>query len=182
AQIDSYEILDRFAYAVTKGKVGVLVENSPTGIIGPSTLFSCLESTEDLYMRWGSGSILRLLRIFAAFFSIIITAIYVAVVTYHYSFIPTQLLITIGQSRAAVPFPPLLEALILEFMIELLSEAGARLPTKVGQKMGIVGGIVIGQVAVAAGLQSNILMIIVAMSALESFKYINNYLIITYMS
>ncbi len=178
AQFDSTELPDRFAYAVTKGKVGVLVENSPTGIIGPSTLFSLLESTEDLYMRWGSGSILRLLRFFAAFFSIIITAIYVAVVTYHYSFIPTQLLITIGQSRAAVPFPPLLEALILEFMIELLREAGARLPTKVGQTMGIVGGIVIGQAAVAAGLTSNILIIFVAMSALASFT-IPNYLLST---
>src|SRR5699024_12026169 len=114
---------------------------------------------------WGSGSILRLLRFFAAFFSIIITAIYVAVVTYHYSFIPTQLLITIGQSRAAVPFPPLLEALILEFMIELLREAGARLPTNVVQTMRLVGGIVIGQAAVAAGLTSSMLIIIIALWA-----------------
>src|SRR5699024_6468000 len=94
------------------------------------------------------------------------------------SFIPTQLLITIGQSRAAVQFPPFLEALILEFMIELLREAGARLPTTVGQTMAIVGGIVIGQAAVAAGLTSNILIIIVAMSALASFTA-PNYLLST---
>src|SRR5690606_5448747 len=102
-------------------------------------------------------------------FSILVTPTYVAAATYQYAIIPSQLLISIGQSRAAVPFPPIFEALLLEFLIELLREAGARLPTKVGQTMGIVGGIVIGQAAVEAGLTSNILIIVVAMSALSSF-------------
>ena len=79
------------------------------------------------------------------------------------------MLLIIGQSRSQVPFPPLLEALLLELLIELLREAGARLPSKVGQTMGIVGGIVIGQATVEAGLTSNILIIIVAFSALGAF-------------
>lgn len=168
-QFDSTELPDRFSYAVSKGKVGVLVENSPTGFIGPSSLFSFLESTEDLYMRWGAGSFLRFIRFIAMLFSILITPAYVAAATYQFGIIPTQLLISIGESRAAVPFSPIFEALLLEFLIELLREAGARLPTKVGQTMGIVGGIVIGQAAVDAGLTSNILIIFVAMSALASF-------------
>ena len=168
-QFDSTELPDRFTYSVSQGKIGVLVENSPTGFIAPSSLFSFLESTEDLYMRWGAGSFLRFIRFIAMFFSIIITPAYVAAVTYQFGIIPTQLLISIGQSRAAVPFSPIFEALLLEFLIELLREAGARLPTKVGQTMGIVGGIVIGQAAVDAGLTSNILIIFVAMSALASF-------------
>ncbi|WHX24791.1 spore germination protein [Virgibacillus halodenitrificans] len=165
----STELPDRFTYAITKGKVGILMENSPTGIIAPANLFSFIESTEDLYMNWYAGTFLRLLRFIAMFFTVIVTPLYVAIITYQYSIVPTQLLISIGQSRAAVPFPPLIEALILEFLIELLREAGARLPTKVGQTMGIVGGIVIGQAAVAAGLTSNILIIVVAMSALASY-------------
>ncbi len=168
-QFDSTELPDRFTYAVSQGKIGVLVENSPTGFIGPSSLFSFLESTEDLYMGWSAGSFLRFIRFIAMFFSIIITPAYVAAATYQFGIIPTQLLISIGQSRAAVPFTPIFEALLLEFLIELLREAGARLPTKVGQTMGIVGGIVIGQAAVDAGLTSNILIIFVAMSALASF-------------
>ncbi|SHG20595.1 spore germination protein [Ornithinibacillus halophilus] len=168
-QFDSTELPDRFTYGLTKGKIGVLMENSPTGIVAPATLFSYLESTEDLYMRWQAGSFLRILRFMSMFFSVLVTPAYVAVVTYQYGIIPTQLLISLGQSRAAVPFPPLIEALILEFLIELLREAGARLPTKVGQTMGIVGGIVIGQAAVEAGLTSNILIIVIAMSALASF-------------
>lgn len=168
-QFDITERPDRFTYNITRGKIGILVENSPSGFIAPATMFSFLESTEDLYMRWQAGSFLRLLRFLAMFFSILVTPTYVAALTYQYAIIPTQILISIGQSRAAVPFPPLFEALLLELLLELLREAGARLPTKVGQTMGIVGGIVIGQAAVEAGLTSNILIIVVAMSALASF-------------
>ncbi|ASN06633.1 spore germination protein [Virgibacillus necropolis] len=168
-QFYSTELPDRFCYTVTSGKVGVLMEGSPNGFIGPTTLFSFFESTEDIYMRWNAGSFFRILRFVAMVLSVLLTPLYVAAVTYHYELIPTPELITLGQSRAAVPFPPLLEALILEFMIELLREAGARLPTKVGQTMGIVGGIVIGQAAVEAGLTSSILIIVIGISALASF-------------
>ena len=101
--------------------------------------------------------------------SIFFTAIYVAALTFHYEIIPQTLLIPLGESRSRVPFPPIIEALLLEVMIELLREAGARLPTKVGQTMGIVGGIVVGTAAVEAGFTSNILIIIIAVSALASF-------------
>lgn len=168
-QFDSSELPDRFTYAITAGKIGLLVENSPTAIIAPASFFSFFESTEDFYMRWQAGTFLLALRFIAMFFTITVTPLYVAIVSYQYGIIPTKLMITLGQSRAAVPFPPLLEALLLEFLIELLQEAGARLPTKVGQTMGIVGGIVIGEAAVQAGLTSNILIIAVAMSALASF-------------
>lgn len=97
------------------------------------------------------------------------TPIYVAVTSFHYSVIPWELMGTIIDSRVDVPFMPVVEALFLEITIELLREAGARLPTKVGQTLGIVGGIVIGQAAVAAALTSNILLIFVSLSALASF-------------
>src|SRR5699024_8132872 len=130
---------------------------SPSAFIAPSTFFSFLESTEDLYMRWNVGSILRTLRMIAMFISISITSFYVAIVTYEYVLIPSVLLLSLGKSRAEVPFPPLIEDLLLEFLVELLREAGARLPTKIGQTIGIVGGIIIGESAVQAGLAGNIL-------------------------
>ncbi len=163
------ELPDRFCHSLSRGRVGVLVDKSPTVLIGPMTLFSFFESTEDLYMRWNMGTFIRLLRFWSMFISIILTPMYVAALTYHYEIIPSSLLITLGQSRSTVPFPPVFEALLLELLIELLREAGARLPTKVGQTMGIVGGIVLGQAAVKAGFTSNILIIIVALSALASF-------------
>ncbi|UZM97716.1 spore germination protein [Lysinibacillus sp. MHQ-1] len=92
-----------------------------------------------------------------------------AALTFHYEVIPQAFLVPLSESRALVPFPPIFEALLLEFIIELLREAGARLPTKIGQTIGIVGGIVIGTAAVQAGITSNILLIIIALSALASF-------------
>ncbi|MEC5423745.1 spore germination protein [Virgibacillus sp. C22-A2] len=163
------ELPDRASYAITKGRLSVLVENSPTAIIAPTTFISFFESTEDLYMRWNAGSFLRILRFFSIFISVLLTPMYVAAVTFHYEIIPLELLTSIGESRAKVPFPPIFEALLLELLIELLREAGARLPTKVGQTIGIVGGVVVGTAAVQAGITSDILIIFVTISALASF-------------
>ncbi len=120
-------------------------------------------------MPWIMASFFRLLRIFAFIFSVLTTPLYVAILTYHYELIPKELLETLIISRSKVPFPPVIEALFLEITIELLREAGTRLPTKVGLTVGIVGGIVIGQASVEASLTSNVLIIIVALSALSSF-------------
>lgn len=168
-QFITTELPDRCTISLLHGKIALLVDRSPTAIIGPSTFINFFESTEDIYMRWNMGTFLRFIRFIAIFFSILLTPAYVAVLTYHYEVIPSALLVSLGQSRSNVPFPPVFEALLLEFIIELLREAGARLPTKVGQTMGIVGGIVIGQASVQAGFTSNILIIIIAISALGSF-------------
>ncbi|WP_240189949.1 spore germination protein [Bacillus sp. P14.5] len=168
-QLITTELPDRFSISLLHGKLGILVDRSPQAIIGPSTFLNFFESTEDLYMRWNMGTFLRMLRFTAIMLSVLLTPAYVAVLTYHYEVIPSSLLVSLGESRSKVPFPPVFEALLLEFIIELLREAGARLPTKVGQTMGIVGGIVIGQAAVEAGFTSNILIIIIAISALGSF-------------
>ena len=94
---------------------------------------------------------------------------------YHYEMIPPSLLLNLMESRNKVPFSPLVEAIVMEITIELLREAGARLPTKIGPTIGTVGGIVIGQAAVQAGITSNILIISVAISAIASF-IIPNYI------
>ena len=163
------ELPDRVSYMLLKGKVAILVDRSPYALIGPAAFINFFESTDDIYSRWNLGMFLRWLRFIAIILATLLTPLYVATVTYHYQVIPVHLLLSIGQSRSNVPFPPVMEALILEFILELLKEAGARLPTKVGQTMGIVGGIVIGQAAVEAGFTSNILIILVALSALGTF-------------
>ncbi|WP_419956344.1 spore germination protein [Neobacillus niacini] len=168
-QLMTTELPDRISIALYRGKVAVLMDRSPDALYGPTSFFAFFESTEDVYMRWNMGLFLRLLRLVATFISVLLTPAYVAVLTYHYEVIPSPLLLSLGESRARVPFPPVFETLLLEFVIELLREAGARLPTKVGQTIGIVGGIIIGQAAVQAGFTSNILIIILCLSALGSF-------------
>jgi hypothetical protein len=165
----STERVDRVIYALVGGQVAIFADGSPYVITGPSTLFDFFTSPEDYYLPWILGSFFRLIRMFGVTFSILASPIYVAVLTYHYEMIPKDLLGPIIFSRSNVPFPPTLEVLFLEITIELLREAGARLPTKVAQTLGIVGGIVIGQASVEAALTSNILLIIVSLAALASF-------------
>lgn len=160
---------DRVAGVLSEGKITVIVDGSPHALTGPTTLVEFFSAFEDYFLSWPIASIFRLVRLFAVFFSVISTSMYVGVLTYHYEMIPQNLLNPLVASRSGVPFPPILEAIILELTIELLREAGARLPTKIGQTIGIVGGIVIGTAAVQAGLTSNVLLIIVALAALASF-------------
>lgn len=160
---------DRTAQAILEGKVVVMVEGNSQVILGPNTFLDFFQSVEDRYSSWGIGMFNRLLRSLALVISIFLTPLYVAALTFHYEMIPMPLLEPLISTRTRVPFPPLIEALVMELTIELLREAGARLPTKVGQTMGIVGGIVIGQAAVQAGFTSNILIMLVALAALGSF-------------
>ncbi|WP_462408577.1 spore germination protein [Neobacillus sp. Marseille-QA0830] len=160
---------DRVSSSLAEGKVVILVDGSPHALIGPTSLTEFFNSFEDYFLNWILATFIRLIRLFSVTFSIMVTPLYVAVVTYHYEMIPKDLLITLVTSRRVVPFPPILEVLFLEVTIELLREAGARLPTKVGQTIGIVGGIVLGTASVEAGLTSNVLLILIALSALASF-------------
>ncbi|WP_310829997.1 spore germination protein [Paenibacillus pedocola] len=160
---------DVVASKLAAGRIVAIVDNSPTAISAPAAFFEFFSSPDDYYQRWALGTALRLLRYMALLITITFTAMYVSVTTFHYEMIPEALLRTLAESRNRVPFPPVYEALLMEIMIELLREAGARLPTKIGQTIGIVGGIVIGQAAVQAGLTSNVLIIAVASSAIASF-------------
>ncbi|MBZ4221815.1 spore germination protein [Bacillus wiedmannii] len=163
------ERTDRVTKALIDGKIAIFVDGSPNVLLTPVSYFDFFISPEDYNVSWLYATFSRVLRLIAVLFSICAAPLYVAVLNYHYELIPSDLLETLILSRAQVPFPPLIEALFLELVIDLLREAGARLPMKVGQTLGIVGGIVIGQASVQAGLTSNILLIIVALSALASF-------------
>ncbi|WP_255259635.1 spore germination protein [Lentibacillus sp. CBA3610] len=160
---------DRVSSVLAEGKIVIVVDGSPHALLGPTTLIEFFGAFDDYFYNWIIASSFRLIRLIAVFFSILITPLYVAVLTHHFEIIPQAMLVTLVHSRTQVSFPPILEALILEFAIELLREAGARLPTKIGQTIGIVGGIVIGTAAVEAGLTSKVLLILVALAALGSF-------------
>ncbi|UVI28777.1 spore germination protein [Paenibacillus spongiae] len=160
---------DRLVHVLCFGGIAVLVDGSSQSFTGPATIGQFLVAYEDYYLPWHLGSFFRILRILAILFSIFATPVYIAMLTYHYHIIPTLLMGPIISSRINLPFPPYMEVILMELTIELLREAGARLPSKIGQTIGIVGGIVIGTAAVLAALTSNILLTIVALSALASF-------------
>jgi len=163
------ERLDRTVGALLLGQIVLITDKSSYAVIGPVNLMDFFSNPEDFYLPSLIASFFKLIRIFGMLFSIFATSFYVAILTFHFEVIPKDLLGPLINSRANVPFPPVLEVLFLEVTIDLLREAGARLPTKIGQTLGIVGGIVIGQATVEAALTSNILLIIVALAALASF-------------
>ncbi|WP_261301307.1 spore germination protein [Paenibacillus andongensis] len=160
---------DHIADKLTSGKIIGLLDGSPFAFSAPTSFIEFFSSPDDFYQPWPVASAIRILRFIALFITLCFTAFYVSLVTYHYEMIPPSLLLNLMESRNKVPFSPLLEAIVMEMTIELLREAGARLPTKIGPTIGTVGGIVIGQAAVQAGITSNILIISVAISAIASF-------------
>jgi spore germination protein len=168
-QFNLTERPDAAASQILQGRFAVIVDRSPSVLIAPATLVSFLQSVDDYSTRWIPASAIRLLRFFAFMITLFLPATYVAVISYSYEVIPLKLFISIAESRALVPFPPILEALMMEVTIEMMREAGVRLPAPMGQTVGIVGGIVIGQAAVQAGIVSNIMVIIVAATAIASF-------------
>lgn len=165
----STERVDRTVYSLVQGQIVLISDKSSYAIIGPVTLMEFFSNPEDFYLPSIIASFFKLIRVFGMLFSIFATSFYVAILTFHFEVVPKDLLGPIIYSRANVPFPPVIEVLFLEITIDLLREAGARLPTKIGQTLGIVGGIVIGQATVEAALTSNILLIAVALAALSSF-------------
>ncbi|RPJ94685.1 spore germination protein [Rummeliibacillus sp. TYF005] len=158
-QILDTERPDRVAYNLLKGKVSIIVEGSPFALLMPITIGDSLKTIEDYNQRWLISTLLRFLRFVSFYMTLFLPALYVALVSYHPELIPTQLLFTIAASREGVPFPSLVEALLIALFYEILQEAGTRLPRKIGQTIGIVGGIVIGEIAVQAGIVTPLMVI-----------------------
>lgn len=168
-QIRVTERPDEIAASVLEGRAAILVDNSPFALIVPTTLNSLFHSPEDHYDRWVIATVLRLIRFFGSTLSLILPALYIAVTSYDPGILPSKLVLSIAAARQGVPFPALIEAFLMELTFELLREAGLRLPVAIGSTIGIVGGLVIGNAAVDAGIVSPIMVIIVAVTAISSF-------------
>ncbi|WP_044794908.1 spore germination protein, partial [Bacillus cereus] len=165
---------DTAAFHLLEGRFVMVVEKSPHVLIAPVTFISFFQHIDDYNLRILNSNLIRIVRVTAFYIAIFLPAIYISLVSFNYEIIPIKLLLTIGKYRSEVPFPPLIEALIMEIAFELLREASIRLPSAVSQTIGIVGAIVIGQAAVQAGIVSNMMIIIVASTAIASFIVPNN--------
>lgn len=160
---------DTTASHLLQGKIAVVVDRSPSVMIAPVSFASFFQNVDDYSIRWPVASFIRMLRYLAFLVATFLPAIYIALISFNYEVIPLDLILSIGESREVVPFPPLLEAMLMELTLEMLRESGIRLPAPIGQTVGIVGGIVIGQAVVQAGIVSNIMVIVVAFTAISSF-------------
>lgn len=160
---------DDAAAAIMEGRIIIIVDNTPFALNVPMVFEDLMHASEDYYNRYIGGTIVRLIRFFSLFISIFLPSLYVAIVTFHPEMLPTPLLISVAAAREGVPFPALIEAFLMEFTFEALKEAGARMPKAIGSTVSIVGGLILGEAAVSAGLVSRPMVIIVAGTAIASF-------------
>lgn len=168
-QLINTERPDTAAAAIVQGKVIIILDGTPFVLLAPSTLGNAFQSPEDYYERWTIGTALRALRYLAAFIAMFVPALYIALVSFQQGMIPSKLAFSIAATRDGVPFSPFIEAMLMAITMELLREAGARLPKAIGQTVGIVGGLVIGDAAVQAGIVSPVMVVVVALTAIASF-------------
>lgn len=160
---------DRVARAITEGRCVLILNGSPRALVMPSNAFELTHSASDDYLQPPFVIMSRVIRLLGMFVSLLLPALYLAITLFHQEIIPTYLLYSISASRENVPFPSLLELLLMDFSFELIREAGIRMPSPIGSTLGIVGGLILGQAAVSAKIVSPIMIIIIAITGIGSF-------------
>lgn len=167
--INHTERPDRVAAMLLEGRIAILVDGTPFVLIVPNLFVDYLHTGEDYYQRFLFASSVRMLRFLAMLISLTLPGLYVTVVSFHYELLPTALLLSIAAQHEAVPYPVIIEVLLMEVTFEILREAGIRLPRPIGQAVSIVGALVIGEAAVQAGLVAASTVIVVAGTGIASF-------------
>lgn len=168
-QILATERVDKVARALVEGRAALSLNGSSQVLILPSNITDIIASPEDAYLRRPYSVFIKLIRLLAVFLSLLTPGLYLAITTFHTDAILTDMLITLVSADSTIPFSPLTEVIIMELAFELIKEAGVRIPGAIGSSLGIVGGLILGQSAVSAGLVSPIIIIIVSVCGIASF-------------
>lgn len=168
-QIHSTERPDRVVGNLIEGRVAILTEGTPFTLIVPVVFNQFYQTTEDYTSRFLMGSFIRVVRILALVFSLIVPSLYVSFIAFNPELLPTEFAVAVSGGRAGVPFPAVIEVLIIEVAMEVLREATVRLPQQVGGALSIVGVLIVGEAAVQAGFASPITVVVIALTTIGSF-------------
>lgn len=168
-QAENTERPDKVAASLLEGRVSIIVDNTPFALILPATIGTLYQSAEDHYTKWTEASVVRILRVIGGLLIFLPAPLYIAITAYHPGLLPTKLIYFLSASRINVPFPAVVEIFLMEITMEILRESGTRISGPIGSTIGIVGGLIIGEAAVEAGIVSPLVIILVAMSTIASF-------------
>lgn len=167
--IEHTERPDKVVASLLEGRVAILTGNTPYVLLVPVSFAQFLQAAEDYYERYFLANSVRLLRYMALVIALVLPSVWVAVTTYHHEMIPSALFVALAAHREGVPWPAVIEAMLMEVAFELLREAGIRLPRPVGQAVSIIGGLIIGEAAIRAKIASPGMIIVVAVTGIASF-------------
>jgi spore germination protein KA len=168
-QVQNTERPDKTVASMLEGRVAILVDGSPFALIVPAVFSQFYQTLDDYTERFLMGSLVRMVRVVALMFSLLTSSLYVSVISYNPELMPTDFAAAVAGGRAGVPFPAVIEVLLMEISMEILREATLRLPQQVGGALSIVGVLVVGQAAVSAGFVSPITVVIIALTTIGSF-------------
>lgn len=165
---------DYIVSALLRGRFALIVDGSPTAIIAPVNFTLLLKAPEDIQTSYLYVTFERLFRFVGTGIALFAPGFYVALTSYHQSQLPLAFLATLVQARSGVPLPTPLETVIMLVLFELFREAGIRMPHAIGQTLAVVGGLIIGDAAIRAGLTSPTLVVVVATTAVATFALVNH--------
>ena len=172
-QVGQTEKPDALVSKLLEGRVAILTDGSPIALTLPFILIEDLHSPDDYYQKSFRVSFVRLVRLIGVFAAVLLPGFYLAIELYHYKIIPLNLLVTLSNATANLPFGPLLEMLFVIILFEILYEANARMPRYLGMALSIVGALILGDTAVKAGLVSSPAVMIVALSGITIYTVPN---------
>jgi spore germination protein KA len=168
-QMLSTERPDRVVANLMEGRFAIIGDRSPIALVAPINFFAFFQSPDDYNTRFFIGSFLTVIRLMSLYIAIALPALYIAVVAFHYEVVPYEFMLTLKGTLEYVPFPPIVEAISMAIILELISEAATRLPGPIAQTIGVVGGLVIGSAVVDANLVSNAMIVVIALTAIASY-------------
>lgn len=160
---------DRFCMNLLEGRVGLLIDGLPMGYLAPGSFAQCFKVTDDNAKQYIAASVLSVLRYLSVVAALLLPALYIAIVMYHQEMLPTRLLQSIINSRMSVPFSSYIEVLTMLAALELLQEAGLRLPNSIGGTVSIIGALIVGQSAVDAKIVSPAVVVVIAAAGVASY-------------
>lgn len=163
------ERVDWVARELGEGKIAIMVENDPFAIVAPMTLVDFYQTSQDYSFSWWDGSLVRMVRLVSLLIGLYLMPLYIALTSVDVDLIPTPLLLTIAGSRQGIPFPPIVEVIIMYFIVEILREAANRLPKELAVTLGTVGAVVVGTAIVRAGIVDDVMIVSATLTALGLF-------------
>lgn len=169
--ITSTERPDKVAQALLEGKIAIVSDNSPFVLITPTFFVDYLHTSDDYYEKAINTSFIRIIRFLAFLIAIFTPAIYIALTTHNQDILPLSLFLNFMEQRDTVPFSALIEAIFMSISFEILRESDIRKPASMGTSVSILGGLILGDAAVSAGIISPIMIIVISISAISGLAF-----------